>query len=668
MSKYQSSKFSKQKSDLNSGDGGSTSRKGKKWGQFVKLKQIKIDAAVEGFGKTVNFMNQYETMSTLLDKLEGRAKSAMVLSETCKVIGKLAETMRSELPMHRDILLGGKKEDENVKQEEEVAITDGVGGEVSLEERQGILDRLEIGATVDGEISEQERRYSSGLEIDKDLVIKTFPLLESTIYKLGRRLRLVTPDSTGGNSAESKLMVYLAAIDLLPDINKKLKGLVSALEEIEFLGSKNEANLSEKVIALDQKILVEKVSEVLNEMQESEDAEMMGIGTEVYTILDMINTGHETLEKPAVILQNCKRTLERIVSCIADKCDEDIAEIQSGELRLGDWQFVDDFGDTYKGHYTSGDRTHVVFAKQVSFRKGLSAIARRELQVEVDSIRRLKHENLTEFLGTGVLTAGLHLVWEFYDRTLNLALFEDSTRREMAEQGFKFTNEKVIDFSCDILHALEYLHNSGVVHQDLTSKNVLIKDDMSGVCIGDFCFVDGKRELRNSSNNHEGDEKLEFETTYRAPETLLINNAYRGVVHVYASDIYSFAVLLFEMIEKRKAYQGLTYDQFKKKVFTKPIKRPNYSEATSAAVPKLMKDIITKCWQQKPELRPSATMLLEEFQFQREDVAENVADEPTEAAEGVNQSGDLAVTKREKDQAFKDWLGRVTDSTGNFEE
>src|SRR5205085_2709631 len=85
---------------------------------------------------------------------------------------------------------------------------------------------------------------------------------------------------------------------------------------------------------------------------------------------------------------------------------------------------------------------------------------------------------------------------------------------------------------------------------------------------------------------------------YVAPEVL------RGSHYTKEADIYSFGIIMNEFMSEEIPYSDIPHDQ----VLTVRIcngLRPKISEDT----PKLLADLITKCWDSKPENRPTSKEL-----------------------------------------------------------
>src|SRR5436190_19533967 len=104
-----------------------------------------------------------------------------------------------------------------------------------------------------------------------------------------------------------------------------------------------------------------------------------------------------------------------------------------------------------------------------------------------------------------------------------------------------------------------------------------------------------------SANNKEKSVKKEGVygvLPYMSPEVL------RGYQYTKASDIYSFGIIMNEYLSEEIPYNDIPHDHILAIKICKG-QRPNISEDT----PKLLADLIMKCWDAKPENRPTAKEL-----------------------------------------------------------
>ena len=85
---------------------------------------------------------------------------------------------------------------------------------------------------------------------------------------------------------------------------------------------------------------------------------------------------------------------------------------------------------------------------------------------------------------------------------------------------------------------------------------------------------------------------------YIAPEVL------HGDPYTKASDIYSFGIIMNELVSEEIPYNEIPHDDFLAARICKGV-RPRISKVT----PKLFEDLIMRCWDAKVENRPTAKEL-----------------------------------------------------------
>ena len=158
-----------------------------------------------------------------------------------------------------------------------------------------------------------------------------------------------------------------------------------------------------------------------------------------------------------------------------------------------------------------------------------------------------------------------------------------------------------IDYETKIRNLSEFtrglldIHNAGKIHKDLHSGNVLFFNSNNagiGLTISDLGMCQPANIIKDNKKGVYG------VLPYVAPEVL------RGSQYTEAADIDSFGIVMNEFMSEEIPYNDISHDQMLAIGICNGF-RPKIFEDT----PKLIADLITKCWDSKPEKRPTAKEL-----------------------------------------------------------
>jgi len=148
----------------------------------------------------------------------------------------------------------------------------------------------------------------------------------------------------------------------------------------------------------------------------------------------------------------------------------------------------------------------------------------------------------------------------------------------------------------DAAEGMKYLHSREppIVHRDLKSLNLLVSSDYR-VKVADFGL--SKPTSGKSLNSKVGS------LNWCAPEILLRRAAYTP-----QSDVYSFGMVLYELVTHHPPFQGMNPLQVVRAI-------------DSGDLPKIPKEIdenlaelIYDCWKNEPEDRPNFTEVVSRLQ------------------------------------------------------
>ncbi len=205
------------------------------------------------------------------------------------------------------------------------------------------------------------------------------------------------------------------------------------------------------------------------------------------------------------------------------------------ESKLGEGAF----GTVWKAvHHLWKDR---VVAVKIPRDKGMLDELRREGLIQ-HYVEKLDDAHIVKTLGIDTDADPPYFIMEFVDGT--------DLRKMMREKG-RIEPVKALDLSLQILKALGHAHSRGVVHCDLKPENILV-DREGRVKISDFGL--GQRTGPESplllSDGLDDDAKGAGTMEYMAPEQR------KGARNDPKADLYSFGVILFEMITGERPQPG----------------------------------------------------------------------------------------------------------------
>ncbi|XP_044467244.1 calcium/calmodulin-regulated receptor-like kinase 2 [Mangifera indica] len=190
------------------------------------------------------------------------------------------------------------------------------------------------------------------------------------------------------------------------------------------------------------------------------------------------------------------------------------------------------FGQVYKASMPTGGVAAVkVLASN-------SNQGEKEFQTEVCLLGRLHHRNLVNLIGYCVDKGQHMLIYEF--------MSNGSLENHIYGEDMVLSWEDRFQIVLDISHGIEYLHEGAVppvIHRDLKSANILLDHSMRAK-VADFGL--SKEEVFDGRNSG-----LKGTYGYIDPAYISTNKS------TMKSDIYSFGIIIFELITAIHPHQNL---------------------------------------------------------------------------------------------------------------
>jgi putative two-component system response regulator len=208
-------------------------------------------------------------------------------------------------------------------------------------------------------------------------------------------------------------------------------------------------------------------------------------------------------------------------------------------VALGPYRILERLGrggmaTVYKAHHPALDRYVAIkvlpefFAEDDAYRD--------RFQQEARSVARLKHPNILNVFDYGQTDEITYLVLE---------LVEGGTLAQIL--GSPMELEDVVRILRPLASALDHAHSQGILHRDIKPSNILIQNDGAPV-LADF----GLARMASSVRRLTASGTVMGTPEYMAPEQIT------GEAIGSASDLYSFAVVAYEMLTGRVPFQADT--------------------------------------------------------------------------------------------------------------
>jgi tRNA A-37 threonylcarbamoyl transferase component Bud32 len=224
-------------------------------------------------------------------------------------------------------------------------------------------------------------------------------------------------------------------------------------------------------------------------------------------------------------------------------------------------------GQVYRGQYRSTGQPVVIKQLKPEL-QGQEELVARFLR-ESETLSRLNHPNIVRLVDSFEENGRHHIVMEFVP---------GGSLRDLLEQEGQLSQQQSLDIALELADALSRAHHLGILHRDLKPGNVLLAADNTPR-LTDFGLVRLTQEDAKITTTG----SIMGSPAYMSPEALL------GQKLNSRSDIWSFGVLLYEMLAG---------------------KRPFVAEPLTALLTAILNDPVPEIEQFCPEINPALSDLL----------------------------------------------------------
>ncbi len=246
-------------------------------------------------------------------------------------------------------------------------------------------------------------------------------------------------------------------------------------------------------------------------------------------------------------------------------------------------------GQVYQARDTRLDRAVAIKVLPASFASDPDRLRRFELEAKATGA--LNHPNILTIHDTGAHEGTPYIVTELLEGTELRALLTDGP----------LPLRQALDYARQIAQGLAAAHEKGITHRDLKPANLFVTTE-GRVKILDF----GLAKLNPVRLVGTADAETLMQTPQTEPGVVMGTVGYmspeqvRGQVADHRSDIFSFGIILYEMLTGRRAFQGDTFAEVMAAIVKED---PLDISATNPLIPAPLERVTRHCLEKRPERR-----------------------------------------------------------------
>ena len=264
------------------------------------------------------------------------------------------------------------------------------------------------------------------------------------------------------------------------------------------------------------------------------------------------------------------------------------ARSAAGPAPASDSTSIPDFGSRYRveGKLGEGGMGAVYKAYDLELDRMVALkVIRSELMANTDIVQRFKQELLLASRISHKHVLRIHDLGEGAGvKFISMAYIEGRSLAEVLQQHIILPLDKALDFGKQICQALAAAHQEGVVHRDLKPQNILI-DQAQCVYVSDFGLAKSLEADALAATAMTAVGQVLGTPRYMSPEQVECS-AVDG-----RSDIYSFGLMLYEMVTGDLPFQGNTLQLMLGRVQSMP-RNPTL---LNSKLPPYLAGIIMRC-------------------------------------------------------------------------
>ncbi|KAG0605067.1 hypothetical protein M758_9G029000 [Ceratodon purpureus] len=220
---------------------------------------------------------------------------------------------------------------------------------------------------------------------------------------------------------------------------------------------------------------------------------------------------------------------------------------------------------------------------------------------EVGALAALSHSRTVKLLCSNGEMPKPYFIMEFMPMTL-----ERFCKRENVADSMRFEILPSINMMLQISSGMEYLHENGVVHRDLKSANILVREshhrELRSEGYVDVKLTDfGLAKMKVSDKSTVATGRMGT-TQWSSPEVLgILPNSPKPRIDWKKADTYSFAVVCSEILTGQRPYSEIWAGTRSIDSVISGELRPKLPKGC----PPYLSEFLSRCWAHNPKDRPT---------------------------------------------------------------
>eukprot|EP00002_Diphylleia_rotans_P006650 TRINITY_DN1600_c0_g1_i3.p1 TRINITY_DN1600_c0_g1~~TRINITY_DN1600_c0_g1_i3.p1 ORF type:complete len:2451 (+),score=487.30 TRINITY_DN1600_c0_g1_i3:50-7402(+) len=307
----------------------------------------------------------------------------------------------------------------------------------------------------------------------------------------------------------------------------------------------------------------------------------------------------------------------RLVARINQQDQKLYLKVNYSELRFFESLGSGGFGEVFRGEWRG---TEVAIKSLFNHEKKTNISE--DFEKEMEIMVQLRHPNIVLYMGACIQPPHFCIISELMNRGSLYDILHNSeiTLDERTKISFLLQAAKGMQF----LHS----HEPPILHCDLKSPNLLLSEQ-GNLKISDFGLTVVSDEVK-------GAEQTAGSYLWMAPEVIL------GGKHSDKADIYSYAIVMWEVFHRQEPYDGVDALAVAMQVINIQL-RPKISNDLTISPEAIQ--LMTKSWSSNPEERPSFQEIVKILSSESSHHTDTVQDSFSFVSSNFSSASDDFITK-----------------------